>query len=221
MAVKCIDRVIAILNPIHYRKGMKPHTCFVVILSTWVCSGLLVIPYFYVGYIRYLKIFSFVTVAIAFISLLSALVIYKIYLKPVARISANGTSSRVGTPSRNNNADNRYSTTQISRQGTAEKRVNLSFLIMLLVFLVTYLPAAIMVIYMNTCHDCDCVVIHLMRDFTYLLILSSATWRPLNFILRLRTIRREVKNVFTLKTCVKVKDLHVSEVSSQVVHSNT
>lgn len=225
MSAICIDRIIAILSPIRYRNGLKIWKSISVLLLIWLVSLLLLVPYFLVGYISYLRLFSFVTVIIAFVSLVCASIIYKIFLKPVIKITCltknpaiadvnkqHATNNDTGTdtgegrrccrffsrPIFSNVSDEVSSKRKKDRRGN-EKRVNQSFLIMLVVFLVTYLPAAIMVIYMNTCHACDCHVIHVMRDATYLFILSSATWRPLNFILRLKTIRSRVQGLFCVK----------------------
>jgi len=85
------------------------------------------------------------------------------------------------------------------KYSTSEKRVNKSFIIMLLVFVITYLPACIMTAYMNLCSTCNCTFIHSCRDLTYLFILSSAVFRPLNFILRLKTMRKEIYKLMGFK----------------------
>ena len=89
--------------------------------------------------------------------------------------------------------------TEHMRYVATEKRVNKTFIIMLLVYLSAYLPSATMTVYVNACDDCSCKLVHILRDLIFLAILSSAVWRPLNFILRLKTLRCEVQKV--LKSC--------------------
>ena len=105
-------------------------------------------------------------------------------VKPV-KISID---AKVRRPNRGVSGDNFMSKKQARNQQKATR----TFLIMLCVFLVTYLPTAIAMIFMNVCSTCDCLAIHIMRDVSSILILSSSVFRPLNFILTLKHLRTSV-----------------------------
>ncbi|XP_066931455.1 uncharacterized protein [Clytia hemisphaerica] len=86
--------------------------------------------------------------------------------------------------------------TSKSSSKRSERRIHKCFLKMALVFLVTYLPAVLMTIYMNLCLDCDCILIHVLRDLTTISLLASAALRPINFMLTLKTLRKAISKWF-------------------------
>lgn len=81
----------------------------------------------------------------------------------------------------------------------SEQRIHRSFLAMLVVFLATYLPAVLMIVYMNLCRRCSCTLVHALRDLTTLTIMASSFFRPLNFVLTLKTLRKAISQVFKQK----------------------
>lgn len=146
MAQICIDqwRVLAVHWPIKYRMSFESPQWIIFLASTWLFASVIVLPYFYIGYIDYLKIFSFVTVAIAFVSLISASIICKSHLNPkVAPTSVSSTSES------SDNGLRRIATIRLVLRrhfigslgnlkiDSTERRVYQSFLIMLVVFLGT------------------------------------------------------------------------------------
>lgn len=237
MSLLCIDRIVALLKPLKYRNGLKLWQSSLMISSTWILSNLLVMPYFKIGYIKYLAIFSYFTVVITALSLVVAAIVYKRYFGssklPTHAVTMEVTKTDraaryypteekienvdIKLDSSNSNGSIPQNTTQDKQwkhkqmkcksptacvdlkkpraSSLSEQRVNKSFIILLVVFLVTYSPSVIMTAYMNLCRDCNCMFIHTLRDVTYLSILSSALWRPLNFILRLKTINKEVRKI--------------------------
>ena len=78
------------------------------------------------------------------------------------------------------------------QQARIQQRATRAFLVMLCVFLVTYLPTAVTMIFMNVCTTCNCMTVHIMRDVSSISILSSSVFRPLSFILTLRHLRTTV-----------------------------
>ena len=77
-----------------------------------------------------------------------------------------------------------------------EKRATATFMIILVVYIISYLPTCIMMIYMNTCKSCDCLVLHVLRDMTYLSMVSSCLLRPISFIFSLKPLRDGIKSIF-------------------------
>ncbi|XP_057296491.1 uncharacterized protein LOC130625414 [Hydractinia symbiolongicarpus] len=256
MSLLCIDRIVALLKPLKYRNGLKNWKCYLMISLTWLLSNLLAIPYFKMGYIKYLAIFSYFTVVVTALSLVLAAIVYKKYFasftSTVQPSSQDGNNFRISRKEAsnknmtnvkiinrhiksvnypNNNAENDgdenandkikednkivrkpkmsksiNNVVRSKKMSLSEERVNKSFITLLVVFLVTYLPSVIMTTYMNLCQNCNCMFIHALRDLTFLSILSSALWRPLNFVLRLRTIRREMKKLLGYKNLSVLPD---------------
>ncbi|XP_057296495.1 cholecystokinin receptor-like [Hydractinia symbiolongicarpus] len=220
MSLLCIDRIVALLKPLKYRNGLEDWKCYLMISSTWILGNLLVIPYFKIGYIKYLAIFSYFTVTFAALSLLLVTMVYKKYFtsfnKTVRPHDCNEFKRNTETDENvvhehTNDSNNKEdgdinecklkptkSNNKTHKMSSSEKRVNKSFITLLVVFVLTYLPSVVMTTYMNLCQDCDCMFIHVLRDLTLVSIYSSALWRPLNFVIRLKTIRKEIS---TLLNC--------------------
>ena len=111
-----------------------------------------------------------------------------------------GTTSAVAsrTTKGGSNSSNNFLNKRRShlRQIHNQHKATLTFITMICVFLATYLPSVATMIYMNFCTSCDCSVIHILRDVSSLCVLSSSMFRPLNFILTLRHVRKSVFGMF-------------------------
>ena len=77
-----------------------------------------------------------------------------------------------------------------------EKRATRTFMIILIVYIISYLPTCIMMTYMKTCRSCDCLVLHVLRDLTYLSMTSGCFLRPVSYIFSLTPIRNGIKLAF-------------------------
>lgn len=218
IGVFCMERQVLLMAPTRFREGFSQQWHSIcVILLTWLFAGLLVLPYFHIGYLRYLKIFICTSVTFSCFSIVIMISLYKMYLTLNPQIQTNrftkqrdaskGDSDEYiccvpykdpdiwqSTPRNQRKKCERVSSIVFpdviqQRRLKDEKRVTKTFFMMLLVFLGTYLPAAVMTLYVNVCTKCTCLLVHTMRDLLVLTISSSATWRPLTFIFRLRTLR--------------------------------
>jgi len=222
LSILSLDRVVALLRPFKYRDGVKPWKVFATLSLTWVTSGLLTIVYFYIGYIKYLMVYAFTTVLFSTACLIFTTIVYRKKFRTKTRISVvlpakttamspipthKNSHSSAGQQSVRRDRSKTYSTSS-----QMERRVNSSFIIILLLFLLTYLPACIMTIYMNVCTECNCLLIHVLRDLTFLLILASALLRGINFISRLTTIRRAIRKMLGFRA------RNLSEVPISSIH---
>ncbi|XP_057295578.1 uncharacterized protein LOC130624030 [Hydractinia symbiolongicarpus] len=86
-------------------------------------------------------------------------------------------------------------TDNLSPRMNIQRKATRTFMYMLLVFVAAYLPTCVMMIYMNLCVSCDCIVVHIMRDLSIMSILSSSIFRPTSFILSVRHLRKSVFNL--------------------------
>ena len=166
-----IDRALALLKPHKHRKGLREWKTGILLFSTWIASGFMIKVYLHLGYIKTLMIYTSTTVMFSAACLIFVTIAHRKKLRPHQTVET--------------------CTSEEAIHWRLSKRVNSSFTILLLLFLVTYIPAGLMIIYMNSCHTrCNCLLIHVSRDLTYLLILSGALLRSTYFICRVSTIRR-------------------------------
>lgn len=77
-----------------------------------------------------------------------------------------------------------------------EKRATRTFMVILIVYIISYLPTCIMMIYMNICKHCGCLVLHVLRDMTFLSMVSSCLLRPINFLWSLKPLREGMRRIF-------------------------
>ncbi|XP_065651460.1 uncharacterized protein LOC124818635 [Hydra vulgaris] len=217
MALLCIDRIFALMKPIaYYRNSLSNRMSYLVLIATWVVSGLLVMPYFSVGYITYLGIFAFTTITIACVSLISVVYLYRTKFSVYCNFnkacnvvyeankenSANKDQNSINVISISNIVESKKAKSETTKskdlkQKTAEQKVNQSFIIMLMVFLLTYMPACCMTIYMNVCIECNCTVVQAFRDCVYLALLSGSLWRSLNFGYKITTLNKNIKEMLS------------------------
>ena len=295
-----IDRIIAILSPVRHFQGMRPIVCYILVASTWIFGVCLVLPYFKIGFIRQLFIFSIINITVTVMSLIVTIIMYRIKLKPIAasvkveksqvidnrklkagasmeNLTLQGpyknklTFSEICDAAKNDlikdtnldkpyrsasvvsdtnikqvfNNDEKPNIEQLSftkipksaiktsrsvgenfvskQQVRIQKKATQTFLIMLCVFAVTYLPTAVTMIFMNVCTTCNCMAVHIMRDVSIISILSSSVLRPLNFILTLRHLRSSVLRKIGIKNKKnKGKDDTTTSISTGAkVTSNT
>lgn len=201
MALLSIDRLGILLDPYYYYSVMTKARTIILLVLIWVTSFALSGVYFEVGYIRYLAVFSLTTVAVTMIVMIVTMVLFKQRLsesqKAVAMSQASPAprgSIDVGLPSSGHRRR-----TALHNFTQMDKRVTTTFLWMLLLFLLSYLPALIITTYMNVCEKCDCKFVHIMRDVVFLFILAGGLFRVVNFIVRLTTLNEAVKSLFAVR----------------------
>ncbi|XP_066921937.1 5-hydroxytryptamine receptor 2A-like [Clytia hemisphaerica] len=227
LSILSVDRIIAIMFPIKHHKGIKKSKKVLLVLSAWVFGVVLVLPYFKVNFIRQLLIFSTVNIVVTILSLIVTTLTYRHKLRPKQR-GRNTTSKKQGNPiplrsvKGNSNEvlsteglqaitpnpvlatttkkENNNNLKFIDKQTRSQQKATRTFILMLCVFIGTYFPTAVTMLYMNICTKCNCLAVHVMRDISILSILSSSVFRPLNFILTLKHLRSSVLHIFKKPT---------------------
>lgn len=189
MAVLSIDRMGVLLNPFFYYAHLKRTTMLAVLLTAWIVMSLLPVVYLRVGYIRFLAIFASSTVALTMFVMATTMVLLR------RRVRAAQQEGFLSRP-KGSDAD------RIQQDSGAFTRVDLritkTFMVMLLLFFIIYLPCVVLIIYMNVCTTCDCSFIHVMRDLVFAIILSSGLCRALNFLVRLDALHDAVKSILSM-----------------------
>lgn len=192
-----IDRVLALLKPFVYRKGLTKWKAVSLFIFCWIISALLTSPSLKIGYLGYLNIYSYTTVTFTAVNLLIVVVVYKRRFR-VGPIVPSYPSTPL--PNRNRKTGNTKSNLNINPKDVnashlqnirkeKENGVNNTFCLLLFSFLIIYLPVGVMSAYINLCKTCDCEEVYFIRNYTHMCILLSASCRPLSFILRLKTLK--------------------------------
>lgn len=190
MALLSIDRLGVLFNPFTYYQKFTKLRTYIMLGTTWIVSISLATLYFKFGYIRFLAIFSISTVMVAGFFMIATYILFKFRLKQCKNEESAVTGNQ-GPRKIDNRAKKQRQTLNNFTQ--MDKTITKTFIWMLLLFLVNYLPAVIITTYMNICTDCSCTFIHIMRDFIFLSILSSGLWRGINFLICLSALRGAVK----------------------------
>lgn len=233
-----MDRAMAILSPVKHFKGMQLNTRYTLLTFTWLIGICLVLPYFKLKFIRQLVIFTIMNVTITVLSLIATIVMYRLKLKPkingihkydmneITRMPSNHNENNDNKDIEENRKNNKKTHKNrdqsinikpplISKKHERiQQRATRTFLIMLCVFVATYLPTVITMIFMNMCTTCNCLVVHIMRDVSVMSILSSSVLRPLNFIMTLKHLRIAVYQILGIKKNKARYDMTVSSASA-------
>lgn len=193
MGLVSIERLWALVRPLNHFKGMQMWKSVVILIGTWVAAISISMSYFKVGFIKCLVVFACSTVILSVVLMIATIIVYQRRMSENQKKRGRYSIARSDSSVRNSK--------QLNVKGNfrqaGERRVTKTFLLMLVVFLVSYLPTCTMIIYMNNCVECNCKLIHSMRDLTFLFMVAGAALRPINFIARLNVLRRSVKKLVT------------------------
>ena len=203
MALLSIDRLGVLLNPFYYYEKMTKNKTFLILGSIWVISLALPILYLEFGYIRFLAIFSCSSVALTLVVMVSTMMLLRLRVN-----QADDEVFQDKNQDKNNTKDKSKITRTNSKQNSRsdsnrftqiDLKITKTFLIMLLLFIINYLPCVVLTIYMNVCITCNCDLIHIMRDVVFLSVLSSGLCRAINSIIRISVIRGAIKALLCFK----------------------
>eukprot|EP00794_Sanderia_malayensis_P003641 gene3641-4158_t len=182
MVVLCIDRILSLIRPMEYRNGVQGWKSWAVLGFIWVISMLQILIYFQMGFIPYLIVFAAVNIAMASIAMI---VTFGVFRRKLGRrlMKHQSIGSAVG-----NRVDETLSRRRDQRQ-RQETRATRTFLIMSVVILLSYMPTCFAAGYMNSCRNCNCAIVHSLRDIAIVSILAGPMFRAINFLLCLKSLR--------------------------------
>ena len=146
--------------------------------ALWICS--LSLPLLYLVFSFYLLAFIFANTAVVVSIGVLMFVNYRIYHS---------------LQEHEKNSEHIRSNRDRQKHMIREKKITISFLLIIISFLACALPSLVMIYVINLCSTCNCVLIHWFRDLQYLFLLfNSATnqflyaWRMRSFRVAFRTI---------------------------------
>ena len=167
MASMTVDRYIAIVHPASYKTYQTKKRVIITCVVIWVISCSVSSLYFVIGDFLYRFVFANVVVMFTFCILTFSF--FRIHLKlkqQRARVNVQ-TITSVSTHAQIQSSNIKY-----------ELRVTKMFSIVLLWYVICYLPACVAIYVVNFCHICSCDVIHWMRDMQLCFLLMSSAVNP-------------------------------------------
>ena len=178
MVTLALDRILALMKTSKYRNGFQGMQSWMILLGIWVLSTVQILAYFGLGFIPYLIVFAAVNISIAVMAMLITYLIYRRFL------GRNINKGKCATDSNTTANDN-----PSRRRQEREKRATRTFLITTIVIILSYLPTCFATGYMNTCSNCNCAIVHSLRDIAIVSILAGPLFRAINFLLCLKSLR--------------------------------
>ncbi|XP_066916539.1 5-hydroxytryptamine receptor 2A-like [Clytia hemisphaerica] len=202
-----VDRFAAIEWPMRYRQNLGYVKCIIVTIALWVIAVSLPFLYFLIGYRNYLMVHANLSLVLG-IGLL-----FIIYVRVYLYLRKNSQDLR----------KNLQLTSSVARdfdlkRMLVEKKATRTFLVILLLYVVTYLPAVIFIYIIFFCKNCTCDFIHVIRDTQFLLVASNSCVNAFVCTFRIKHFRQSIRIVFT-RNGRKVSDLNLQSTSHSMVIS--
>ena len=172
-----LDRLFCIVVPIKYFKGLNKKFQTFILMLPWPLGALLVLPYFEFQFIRQLAFYTGINISVAIISLVATYIgTHYAFYKKSSVLSKECTGN--------------------TSQSASQSRITKTFQRLIVVFIIVYLPTVVAMTYMNVCQNCDCDIVHVMRDISLVSLLLSSFLRPIVFIWSLTCLSKKFLILF-------------------------
>ena len=183
-----MERYLAIMHPAIYRTKLSPVRASLISVLVWILSILLSMIYFSVQYNTYRFIFANTALLFTIVVLIFTNAKILKYLRHQMQ-----------------QWDTLHESTEenlIMKQLMMwEKKMTKTLVIVMLLFLASYLPSCVFIYIINFCTDCDCVFIHWIRDIQFLLIMANSAVNPFVYPWRLKNFRRAFSGIVKCRAC--------------------
>ena len=202
-----IDRYMAVVSAIRYRVYFSWRRCVAVSCMIWIFSIGLPVIYLEIGYIDYLMFYSHSAALLALVGIVVTNVRQKVFLQHRRNSLKN---------IQNTSTEDARKTE--SRRLATEKKITKAFLLILLLFASTYIPAVTMIYLLQFCTSCSNNTIHMLRDFQFLLISGNSCMNPFVCCIRLKYYRKSIVALFPCSCWCRVNssNAHQQSVSEEV-----
>jgi len=181
-----IDRCFAIQWAIKYRQYLNYERCIIVSVCLWLLAFALPFLYFLVGYRNYLMIHANLSLVVGIGFLFGIYV--RVYLFLRGHTQELRRNLRLSST-----ADKEFHLKRL----LMEKKVTRAFLVILTFYVLTYLPAVVLIYIIFFCKQCSCTLLHCTRDIQFLLVASNSCVNAFICTLRLKDFRQAIRIIFT------------------------
>ena len=179
LAALTVDRYWAITSPLSYRLKLNPKCAGFIALLIWTLSISSSFAYISTGYLKYTFVFAHTAILATFLIMLFT------YSKIVRALKQQIQQWEIED---SGSADSQAKKEAIKR----EQKVSQACLIMLTLFLASYLPSCAFIYITNLCSSCSCNFIHAARDIHYVFILANSAVNPFVYVWRFENIRKAI-----------------------------
>ena len=188
LAALAVDRYLAITAPLEYRTTLSASRAAVASLLIWLLSAALTMVYFVVGYNIYRFVFANTAV----------LTTFGVVLFTYVRILRNFRLQVKQWDACHEGTEENFAKKRALRW---ETKVTKTLVIVLVLFMVCYVPSCVCIYIINLCVSCDCVFIHWVRDFQLMFVLANSAINPFLYAIRLGSFRDAFKSLLRCKPC--------------------
>ena len=182
-----IDRLIGITHPLKYRQHLSWSRCIVISVLIWVLSVIVGLTVTYAHH-QNDAFTGFYYSAVACGVIVIIVGFFKVHM--FLRIHEQKFRKRL------EESITACPKTMLQRCKT-EKKITRAFLIILAVFVLSYVPGLAFLNVMLYCHDCTCQLRYNLYHARYLLSVSNSSINPIIFTSLLKDFRLSIKALFT------------------------
>ena len=167
VASMTVDRYIAVIHPTRYKAYQTKERVSITVVAIWVISCTVTSLYFVLEDFKYRLVFANVVLIFTFCILVFSFFRISLELKQrTARLNEQAIRPAI-------------TLTQVhSNNIKYELHVTRTFSIILLWYVICYLPTCVAIYIVNFCHICSCDVIHWIRDIQLWFLLMSSAVNP-------------------------------------------
>ncbi|XP_066929812.1 adenosine receptor A1-like [Clytia hemisphaerica] len=180
-----LDRSTSVLCPLKHSSYFAVNRCRFITLGIWVLSISITLVYLKIGFLYQMVVFAGAAIGISFIILL---VTCFLVFKRTEQRNENRRRSRAMSKD-----------DLLDIQTTERCVLTHAFLYVILFFIVTYLPATIMIYLLEFFPSWDCIVRHWIRDLAIFFVLINSSVNPIIYTIRLKNFRRSLRYLFLKK----------------------
>ena len=215
-----IDRLIAVRFPMRYRSNVSFTRYGIVALIIWIVAYGLSGMYFVIGYVMMLMVMASISCLFTLIVMLACYFLLYLVIKhredalnasldadakraPVKQIATGSDEGAASAASNTPREEPPLVKLKKSQNATTARKIVGVLLVMLVLFLVCFVPATIMIFIINL-EQGDCIFRHWLRDLQLLFCISSSLVNPFIYTLRLPNFKRAIYYVLRIKTRLEV-----------------
>ena len=199
LAALTADRYVSVASPIKYKTKVSSKRAIITSVSIWVASLGLSFLYFELGFFLYS--FIFVNTAI-FSTIIILLFVHRATLKLLRERSKFWQNQRAIE----NTVTAKQKYTKNIKNIKKKQKVTKALSSVLIAFLVSFVPACVIVYLLNFCLSCNCLLVHWLRDIQVLIVSLNSAVNPYLYAWRLPQFRKAFLKLLHLQIGAQVRD---------------
>ena len=192
LAALAADRYVSVTSPVKYKTKITSKRAIVTSVFIWVASLGFSLLYFKLGFFVYSFIFANTAVLSTFFILLFTHRSILRHLRKRSNYLQNRRSVESTISEKRESAKKR-------RYIKKERKVAKTLSIVLLTFLVSFVPACVIIYLLNFCLSCNCLLVHWLRDIQGLFVCLNSAVNPFLYAWRFPQFRKAFLKLLHLK----------------------